>query len=105
MEKKIFTSEATTREQYLKFKEYIKSESEKDHADYVAYYIFKHRLVGEERDKYLEDEVNTRCHKMLFSGRWYGMSGGDWTERVAAPAFKNSVISKYNEYASANEEG
>jgi hypothetical protein len=103
MEKKIFTNTETTKEQYLKFKEFIKSDAEKDHSDYVAYYIFKHRITGEERDKYLEEEVNTRCHKMLFSGRWYGMSGGDWTNRVAAPAFKNSVISTYNKFADPQE--
>ena len=103
MEKKIFTNTETTREQYLKFKEFIKSDAEKDHSDYVAYYIFKHRITGEERGKYLEEEVNTRCHKMLFSGRWYGMSGGDWTNRVAAPAFKNSVISTYNKFADPQE--
>ena len=103
MEKKIFTNTETTKEQYLKFKEFIKSDAEKNHADYVAYYIFKHRLTGEERDKYLEDEVRTRCYKMLFSGRWYGMSGGDWTNRVAAPAFKNSVISTYNKFADPQE--
>ena len=103
MEKKIFTNTETTKEQYLKFKEFIKSDAEKDHSDYVAYYIFKHRITGEERDKYLEEEVNTRCHKMLFSGHWYGMSGGDWTNRVAAPAFKNSVISTYNKFADPQE--
>jgi len=103
MEKKIFTNTDTTKEQYLKFKEFIKSDAEKDHSDYVAYYIFKHRITGEERDKYLEEEVNTRCHKMLFSGRWHGMSGGDWTERTAIPSFKNSVISKYNKYADPQE--
>ena len=103
MEKKIFTNTETTKEQYLKFKEFIKSDAEKDHSDYVAYYIFKHRITGEERDKYLEEEVNTRCHKMLFSGRWYGMSGGDCTNRVAAPAFKNSVISTYNKFADPQE--
>ena len=103
MEKKIFTNTETTKEQYLKFKEFIKSDAEKDHSDYVAYYIFKHRITGEERDKYLEDEVNTRCHKMLFSGRWNCMPGGDWTERVAIPSFKNTVISKYNKYADTQE--
>ena len=103
MEKKIFTNTETTKEQYLKFKEFIKSDAEKDHSDYVAYYIFKHRITGEERDKYLEEEVNTRCHKMLFSGRWYGMSGGDLTNMVAAPAFKNSVISTYNKFADPQE--
>ena len=53
MEKKIFTSKETTKEQYLKFKEYIKSDAFKDHSDYVAYYIFKHRIQGADRDAYL----------------------------------------------------
>ena len=35
MEKKIFTEKETTREQYLKFKEFIKSETYKDHSDYI----------------------------------------------------------------------
>jgi len=98
MEKKIFTSKETTKEQYLKFKEFIKSEHDKDHSDYVAYYIFKHRLVGEERDKYLEDEVRHRCWKMLVTGR-SGYSGGYMVEYEAIPMFKNWVISKYNKYA------
>ena len=104
MEKNIFTSEATTREQYLEFKEYIKSDVAKNHADYVAYYIFKHRLVGEEREQYLEDEVRNRCYKMLFSGRW-GVPGGDWTENTAIPSFKNAVINRYNQFATTDEEG
>ena len=57
MEKLQFTDKATTKEQYLKFKEFIKSEKYHAHRDYVAYYIFKHRLNGEERDEYLEDEI------------------------------------------------
>ena len=101
MEKKIFTNSETTKEQYLKFKEFIKSNAYKDHADYVAYYIFKHRLVGEERDKYLEDEVRHRCWKMLVTGRWG--SGGDMVEYEAVPMFKNAVIKVYNQYAEAND--
>ena len=103
MEKKFFTDKETTKEQYLKFKEFIKSNEEKDHADYVAYYIFKHRLTGEERDAYLEDEVRNRCWKMLYSGRWYGVSGGDWTETSAIPSFKNAVIMTYNKFADPEE--
>ena len=79
MEKKNFTDKETTKEQYLKFKEFIKSDAYKDHSDYVAYYIFKHRIEGADRDAYLEDEVRNRCYKMLHSGRW-GVSGGDMTE-------------------------
>jgi hypothetical protein len=103
MEKKHFTDKETTKEQYLKFKEYIKDETKyKDHADYVAYYIFKHRIVGEERDKYLEDEVRHRCYKMLVTGR-FGYGGGDCVEREAIPFFKNAVIKVYNQYAEAND--
>jgi hypothetical protein len=100
MEKKIFTNEATTREQYLKFKEYIKADCVHSHEDYVAYYIFKHRIEGEERDKYLEEEVRNRCYKGLYSGRLVG-SGGDMTENYAIPLFKNYVIEEYNKFASA----
>ena len=102
MEKKIFTSKESTKEQYLKFKEYIKSDAFKDHSDYVAYYIFKHRIQGADRDAYLEDEVRNRCYKMLYSGRW-GVSGGDMTESFVIPAFKNAVIKVYNKYADPEE--
>ena len=103
MEKKNFTNEATTREQYLKFKEYIKADCEHSHEDYVAYYIFKHRIEGEKRDKYLEEEVRNGCYKMLYSGRW-GVSGGDMTDSYAIPAFKNAVINIYNKYASTEND-
>jgi len=102
MEKKTFTNNKTTKEQYLKFKAFIKSRKYNVHRDYVAYYIFKHRLEGEERDKYLEDEVRHRCWKGLYSGRIV-YSGGDLTETEAIPRFKNLVIEKYNEYADPQE--
>ena len=102
MEKKFFTDKATTKEQFLKFKEFIKDESDKYHSDYVAYYIFKHRLEGNDRDAYLEDEVRNRCYKGLRSGRLTG-SGGDMTENYAIPVFKNWVINVYNKYAEAEE--
>lgn len=99
MEKNIFTDKKTTKEQYLKFKAFIKDENKgKAHSDYVAYYIFKHRLEGDERDKYLEDEVRHRCYKGLYHGRIV-YSGGDMTESYAIPLFKNWVIGTYNEYA------
>lgn len=102
MEKKFFTSKETTKEQYLNFKEFIKSEKAKVHSDYVAYYIFKHRLVGEERDKYLEDEVRHRCYKALYSGRIVD-GGGDMTESYAILVFKNWVINKYNKYVEGED--
>ena len=103
METKFFTDKATTKEQYLEFKEFIKSDAVKNHADYVAYYIFKHRLENEARDKYLEDEVRHRCYKGLRSGRITSYGGGDMTERYAIPTFKNWVISRYNKYAESEE--
>ena len=103
MEKKVFTDKETTREQYLKFKEFIKSGESHSHHQYVAYYIFKHRLTGEERDKYLEDEVRHRCYKGLYSGRITGYGGGDMTENYGIPAFKNWVITMYNKYADPDE--
>ena len=99
MEKKIFTNKKTTKEQYLKFKEFIKEPCGHSHHHYVAYYIFKHRLEGEERDKYLEDEVRHRCYKGLRSGSITTYGGGDMTESYAIPVFKNWVISTYNKYA------
>ena len=102
METKIFTNNATTKEQYLNFKNYIKEGKYLSHATYVAYYIFKHRLEGEERDKYLEDEVRHRCYKGLYNGRIVGSGGAD-TEYYAIPMFKNQVINCYNKYAEANE--
>lgn len=103
MEKKVFTNNKTTKEQYLKYKEFIKDKNlYKWHADYVAYYIFKHRLEGEERDKYLDDEVMKRCYKGLYSGRICG-SGGEMTDYYAIPAFKRQVIEKYNKFADGEE--
>ena len=98
MEKKFFTDKETTKEQYLKFKEFIKEPCGHTHADYVAYYIFKHRLNGIERDNYLEDEVRHRCYKGLRNGRITSYGGGDMTESYAIPMFKNWVISRYNKF-------
>ena len=102
MEKKIFTDKETTKEQYLKFKEFIKSDSGKHHSVYVAYYIFKHRIQGADRDAYLEDEVRKRCWKGLYSGRLTG-NGGDMTEHYAIPIFKKWVIETYNKFADPQE--
>ena len=103
MEKFQFTDKATTKEQFLKFKEFIKDETKyRGHEHYVAYYIFKHRIEGNDRDAYLEDEVRNRCYKGLRSGRLVG-SGGDMTENYAIPTFKNCVIKVYNKYAEPEE--
>ena len=102
MEKLQFTDKATTREQYLKFKEEVKKPYNA-HYFYVAYYIFKHRLTGAERDEYLEDEVRKRCWKGLYHGRIVH-TGGDLTESEAIPTFKNAVIKYYNKYANPDGE-
>ena len=99
-----FTNKETTKEQYLKFKEYIKANKYLSHQIYVAYYIFKHRIVGDERDKYLDDEVRHRCWKGLHSGRITSYGGGDMTESYAIPMFKNWVIHTYNKFAEDGEE-
>lgn len=103
MEKKFFTDKETTKEQYLKFKEEIKKRYH-PHAFYVAYYIFKHRITGADRDAYLEDEVRNRCYKGLFHGRITSYGGGDCTEREAIPMFKNYVIRCYNQFADPDGE-
>jgi len=103
MEKLQFTDKATTKEQYLRFKDFIKSNKYHLHRDYVAYYIFKHRLVGKERDEYLEDEVRNRCWKGLYHGRIV-YSGGDLTESYAIPHFKNLVIERYNKFVEDGKE-
>ena len=101
MEKLQFTNKETTKEQYLKFKEEVKKPYY-EHYFYVAYYLFKHRITGEERDKYLEDEVRKRCWKGLYNGRIVH-TGGDLTESEAIPYFKNQVIKYYNLYADSDE--
>lgn len=103
MKKVQFTDKETTKEQYLKFKEFIKSDTDKHHSDYVAYYIFKHRIQGLDRDAYLEDEVRNRCYKALYSGRLAG-SGGEMTDNYAIPMFKKWVIETYNKYADPDGE-
>lgn len=97
-----FTDKETTKEQYLKFKEFIKG-GDIGHQYYVAYYIFKHRLKGEERDAYLEDEVRNRCYKGLYNGRITPYCGGEMTNSYAIPAFKEWVIKIYNSYADGEE--
>jgi hypothetical protein len=61
-------------------------------------------LEGEERDKYLEDEVRHRCYKGLYNGRIISYGGGDMTESYAIPTFKNWVIRTYNKFAESDGE-
>lgn len=108
---KAFTINATTKEQYLKFKEDIKSKSHSHHF-YIAYYIFKHRIGRDlETDlvdsqvieKYLDDIVIPACYKGLYHGRIAPYCGGDCIN-YAIKEFKNNVRETYNRYAEAYEE-
>lgn len=74
---KEFSMNATTKEQYLKFKEEIKRKSH-EHAFYIAYYIFKHRIGRDKEtdlvdsqviEKYIDDVVIPACYKGLYHGR------------------------------------
>ena len=49
MEKKFFTDKETTKEQYLKFKEYIKSEAEKDPSQ-IIYSMDESQKLSLEKD-------------------------------------------------------
>ena len=45
------------------------------HAMYVAYYILKHKLVGDAQEAYYKQVLDS-WKKLKFNG-WYGCSGGD----------------------------
>lgn len=115
-----FTYNATTRDQYLAFKKYMKEEAAKGkgyiaHYETVAYYMFKHRIGCDfendclidvaKLEEYLDKAVKD-CYKCLYNGEYYYScgSGGDWTERSAIPGFKNKVREIYNKYATLNTE-
>ena len=109
--KKTYSNNITTKEQYLKFKDTIKKTKYESHSFYVAYYIFKHR-IGEDpetklRDnlvieKYVDEVVIPACHKGLYNG-YIGGCGGDcidWGIRN----FKSEIIYWYNSFAEMKEE-
>jgi hypothetical protein len=110
MEKKTFSINATTKEQYLKFKETIKKGGH-THAFYVAYYIFKHR-IGEDHEiklrdnlvieKYVDEVVVPACHKGLYHG-YIGHCGGDCIS-YGIRNFKADVIYYYNAFAEMTED-
>ena len=84
-EKEDFSINATTKEQYLVFKQYLKQYIDKygdaPHHIYVAYYMFKHRIGcdfenGELVDNlalhnWLDNEIIIKCWKMLWCGKCY----------------------------------
>ena len=109
-----FVIDATTKEQFLAFKDFIKSKSH-HHYVYVAYYAFKHRIGcdfenGELIDnlklrEYLDNEI-VKCYKMLYHGEnaWTYGGGGDCMKYEAIPRFKRKVIETYNKFATLKNE-
>ncbi len=118
--KEDFSVNATTKEQYLAFKEFLKQYIEKykyaPHHIYIAYYMFKHRIgcnfnEGELVDniklhEFLDDEISNRCWNMLWHGKdSYEYGGGEGCMKYEAiPRFKKRVISIYNDFAENNFE-
>ena len=107
---KEFSMNATTKEQYLKFKEEIKSKSH-GHAFYIAYYIFKHRIGKDSEtdlvdpqviEKYLDDVVIPACHKGLYHG-YITDTGGELID-YSIKRFKEMVRYYYNTYAEPQDE-
>lgn len=99
-EKISFTTGETTKEQYLAFKNYIKTRPQGAlHYEYVAYYAFKHQIPTIDLYDYLNYEV-IRCWKMLYHGKnslWYG-GGGECMKYEAIPNFKRKVMYIYNKF-------
>lgn len=50
------------------------------HAMYVAYYILKHKLVGDAQKAYYKQVLDS-WKKLKFNG-WYGYSGGDYSKET-----------------------
>jgi len=115
--KEDFSINATTKEQYLAFKQYIKQAKYGHHHHvYVAYYMFKHRIGcdfenGELVDNmalhaWLDSEIICRCWNMLWYAKdAYTYGGGEGCMKYEAiPNFKKKVISIYNKFAENNFE-
>lgn len=103
---KEFSMNETTKENFLKFKEEIKSSSH-SHPTYIAYYIFKHRIGCDKEtklvdaniiEKYLDEVAVPACKKGLYKGTIYPYSGGD-SLNWAIDRFKAQVRIEYNKYA------
>jgi len=115
-----FSYNVTTKEQFLKFKNYMKESAAKgpgyiSHYETVAYYMFKHRIGADPENEYLVDtakleeyldEAVKNCYKCLYNGEYtYSCgTGGYWTERCAIPGFKNKVRETYNKFANLPKE-
>lgn len=116
-EKEDFSINATTKEQYLAFKQYIKqAEYGHHHHVYVAYYIFKHRIGCDFENeelvdniklhKFLDNEISNKCWNMLWYGKdAYVYGGGEGCMKYEAiPKFKRKVIEIYNVFAEGKYE-
>lgn len=111
--KQDFSINATTKEQYLAFKQYIK-QAEYLHHVYVAYYMFKHRIgcdfeTGELVDNlalhaWLDNEIICKCWKMLWHGSYTYGGGEERMKYEAIPRFKRKVIETYNAFAEGKYE-
>ena len=105
--KEDFSINATTKEQYLAFKQYIKQYKDGHHHHvYVAYYMFKHRIEKEKLHEFLDNEIVNKCWNMLWYAKNYGYYGGGegCMKYEAIPNFKRKVISIYNKFAENNFE-
>jgi len=113
--KEDFSINATTKEQYLAFKQYIKqAEYDHHHHVYVAYYMFKHRIGCDFENEelvdnlalhtWLDTEIISRCWDMLWHGKdAYTYGGGEECMKYEAiPIFKKKVIKIYNKFAENN---
>jgi hypothetical protein len=113
--KEDFSINATTKEQYLAFKQYIK-QAKYGHHVYVAYYMFKHRIGCDFQNEelvdnlalhaWLDSEIICRCWNMLwYAKNPYTYGGGEGCMKYEAiPNFKKKVISIYNKFAENNFE-
>jgi len=115
--KEDFSINATTKEQYLAFKQYIKqAEYGHHHHVYVAYYMFKHRIGCDFENaelidniklhEFLDNEISNKCWNMLWYAKdAYTYGGGEGCMKYEAiPNFKKKVISIYNKFAENNFE-
>ena len=115
--KEDFSMNATTKEQYLAFKQYVKQYKDgHSHHVYVAYYMFKHRIGCDFENvelvenialnEYLDNEIVHKCWNMLWYAKdAYTYGGGEGCMKYEAiPHFKKKVISIYNKFAENNFE-
>lgn len=114
-----FSTNITTKKQYLAFKQYLKEYIDEyeyaPHHIYVAYYIFKHRIGYDFENNivdikalhaWLDSEIICKCWKLLWYGRYpWAYGGGEGCMKYEAiPRFKKKVIEIYNTFAEGKYE-